>query len=334
MNLDGISYILISFFILAAILFATYQIIHKKELSKNTKIYIYFSIVFIGFFIIFIVLPINTTTKNSFFSLFGLLISIIVAISSTTFVSNAMAGAMLRRIKNFKPGDFIQVDEHFGRISETGLLHTEIQTRNSNLTTLPNIFLVTHPVTVMPEKEVLVDATLSLGYDVSHHKVEKVLKEAAEKVNLIDSFVQITDLGDFSISYRVAGFLEDGKKLLGVRSNLRKQIIDSLHTVNIEIVSPEFINLRQFKNNETFLSKSRLYQQENNAKTEETKVFDKAEAAEKINSIETEIKNIEELIKQEKTKDNSDEKILSLKSKKERLEKQIKIVQESITHNK
>ncbi len=322
MNLDGISYILVSFFVLVGVLFVAYQITHKRKLKRNTKIYMYFSILFFGFVIIFTILPINASSKNSFLSLFGLLISAIVAMSSTTFVSNAMAGAMLRRIKNFKPGDFIQVDNHFGRISETGLLHTEIQTRNSNLTTLPNIFLVTHPVTVIPNKEVLVDATLSLGYDVSHHKVEKVLKLAAKKINLIDPFVQITDLGDYSISYRVAGFLEDGKKLLGVRSNLRKQVIDSLHTANIEIVSPEFINMRQYKNTDLFLSKSKSYQQQDNSKTQTTKVFDKADTAEKVNTIEQEILKIEELIKQEKAEKNDENKVISLQKMKENLSKQ------------
>ena len=55
----------------------------------------------------------------------------------------------LRAVRNFRMGDFIRVAEHFGRVSERGLFHTEIQTENRDLTTLPNLFLVTHPVTTI-----------------------------------------------------------------------------------------------------------------------------------------------------------------------------------------
>ena len=59
------------------------------------------------------------------------------------------AGFMLRSIRNFHPGDFIVVDGHRGRVSELGLLRTEIQTERRTLTTFPNLYLVSNPVTVV-----------------------------------------------------------------------------------------------------------------------------------------------------------------------------------------
>lgn len=296
---QGIGLIVISLFILVAILIGTYRLMkaHPTGALNQSHGWIYAVITFLGLAIIFALLPIDSSAKNSVFSLLGLVVTAVIAVSSTTFASNAMAGIMLRIIRNFKAGDFIEVGQHFGRVSETGLLHTEIQTKSRNLTTLPNLLLVTQAVTVIPGDKALVDATLSLGYDVSHHHVERVLKSAATKIGLRNSFVQITDLGDFSIAYRVAGFVDNPKLLLSARSNLRKQVIDSLHDSGIEIVSPTFMNQRQYRSDETFISEVTAYQQRQNAKNEQSKVFDKAETAEQIGRLKTQLSDIETQLK-------------------------------------
>ena len=46
------------------------------------------------------------------------------------FIGNVMAGLMLRAVRNFRTGDFVRVEKHFGRVTERGLLHTEIQTED------------------------------------------------------------------------------------------------------------------------------------------------------------------------------------------------------------
>ena len=60
--------------------------------------------------------------------LLGLVLTGIIGLSSTSFVSNAMAGLMLRSVGSFRSGDFIEVQGNFGRVSARGLFHTEIQT--------------------------------------------------------------------------------------------------------------------------------------------------------------------------------------------------------------
>ncbi|MGY0399837.1 MAG: mechanosensitive ion channel family protein [Ostreibacterium sp.] len=292
---QGTGLIFTSLLVLIAILFSFRRFLKTNPNStlQSSKGWAYAIITFIGLAIIFALLPIDSSAKNSVFSLLGLVITGVIAISSTTFVSNAMAGIMLRIIRHFKPGDFIEVGEHFGRVSEMEFLHTEIQTKNRNLTTLPNMFLITNPVTVIPKDKVLIEATLSLGYDVSHHKVEHLLTSAAAKIGLNDAFSQVTDLGDFSISYRVAGFLNDPKLLLSARSNLRKQVIDSLHAAAIEIVSPTFMNQRQYQSDETFISAVKAYEEQQNRKTEQSQVFDKAESAEEVEKLKSQLKAIE-----------------------------------------
>jgi small conductance mechanosensitive channel len=53
-----------------------------------------------------LVLPVADGTRNRLLSLLGLVLTAMIALSSTSFVSNAMAGLMLRILGNFRPGGF------------------------------------------------------------------------------------------------------------------------------------------------------------------------------------------------------------------------------------
>ena len=221
----------------------------KRRLSadyKRTLIpqFIVVIIAFTGLLIVIMALPMSGETRGHVLGLVGVVFTGIIALSSTTFVTNAFAGLMLRLIRNYKAGDFIRVNDMFGRITERGLFHTEIQTEERNLTTFPNLYLITNPMTVVRASGTIISASLSLGYDVSHQQIDPLLLQAAEQTGLKDPFVQIMVLGDFSITYKISGFLTETKKMLAVRSNLKRAVLDVLHSAGVEIVSPNFMNQR------------------------------------------------------------------------------------------
>lgn len=257
--------------------------------------------VFLGLLIIILALPIDPTMRGQLLSLVGIIISAGIALSSSTILGNAMAGIMLKTLRNFHSGDFVQIEDFFGRVTERGLFHTEIQTPDRDLVTLPNMFLATSPVKVVRASGTVVSATVSLGYDVPHTKIEDLLQEAAAEVKLQEPFVQILDLGDFSVTYRVAGLLEEPKRLLVYRSRLRTAMLDRLHGAGVEIVSPKFLNVRDFDTKREFIPSPVL------AKKDQTKdaaplevVFDKAEFAASVTALTKEQAGLEEELKEAK----------------------------------
>lgn len=242
-------------------------------------------VVFAGLLMVVVALPVGQTLRGQLLSLIGIIISAAIALSSTTFIGNMMAGIMLRSLHKFKPGDFIQVADHFGRISALGLLHVEIQTQDRDLTTLPNLFLVTQPMTVVYESGTIISATVSLGFDVPREQVEECLLKAAKNAGLDDPFMQILELGNFSVTYRIAGMLTEVKQLISARSRLHANMLDELHGATIEIVSPQFLNLRNYDVQKTFIPKRSRHtntgKKAGNAAPEKL-VFDKAEEAQNV----------------------------------------------------
>jgi len=237
-----------------------------------------------------LVLPITDQTKTQLLSLFGLLLTAIIAFSSTTLVANAMAGLMLRAMRSFHAGDFIRAGDHFGRVTEQGLFHTEIQTANRDLTAIPNAFLVTHPVTVVRHSGTIIETTLSLGYDVSHLRVEDLLVKAAGEAGLEEAFVQILSLGDYAVTYRVAGFLEETRKLVSAGTVLRRAVLDTLHAGGVEIASPHIMLQRPLAPGERLVPPVRpAAKPRPDLATPEEIVFDKAEEAERVGGLRHEM---------------------------------------------
>ncbi len=231
-------------------------------------------------------LPIDEELRKQLLALLGVLITLMMAFSSTSFVANAMAGLMLRGVDNLHPGDFVRVGDQFGRVTERGLFHTEIQTIERDLTTLPNLYLVSNPVSVVRSSGTVISAEVSLGYDVSIDLIEKELVRAAEETGLRDAFVYVESLGDFSISYRVAGFLDEVKQLLTFRSTLRRNVVNCLHGAGIEIVSPSFMNQRQLQAGHKFIHNGDSLAPDVDTsslrnRSPEALIFDKAESAER-----------------------------------------------------
>lgn len=213
------------------------------------------------------------------FSVFGLVVTGALAISSQSIIANAMAGLMLRSVASFKPGDFIELADHMGRVSEQGLFHTEIQTPDRDLVTIPNSVMLNQPVRVVRSSGTIVSVQLSIGYDVSHHVLDDLFVAAARDVGLVDPFVQMIELGDYSITYRVAGFLEDPRTLLACRSNLRMAIVDTLSDADIEIMSPMYVARRSVNNDPVIAADRSPSIGSRFRRTAEDRVFDKAESA-------------------------------------------------------
>ena len=255
-----------------------------------------------------ILFPMSDSTRGQVITLLGVVITGVIALSSTTFVANVMAVLMLTVVKSLQPGDVIRVAEKFGRVTERGLFHTEIQTEDRDLVTLPNLHLATNPVTVVHSTGTIIAAELSLGYDISRRKVEDLLKQAAQQAELQDPFVLIIELGDFSVLYRISGFLPEVKNLITAKSTLKKFVLDVLHEADVEIVSPRFMNQRQLAPEGKMIPTHESEPQVRPAQKEtipEELIFDKAQQAAEVEVLRNELDKLntqfDELSKQKKS---------------------------------
>lgn len=243
----------------------------------------------VGLVAIVLALPINETSRNRLIGMVGLLISGIIAFASTIAAANFMSGILLRITKPFRIGDFIRVGDHFGRVSERGLFDTEIQSESRELIALPNAYLMRNPVTTTRSSGTIISTTLSLGYDIHHARIEILLIKAAEESGLEKPFVHIMELGSYSITYRISGFLPKVKWLITAHTNLCRAVLDTLHDDGIEIMSPTYMNQRHLSDDKKIIPTIIHAEPVEEPETAEEIVFDKAERAQQIENEKKEL---------------------------------------------
>lgn len=283
-------------------------------------------IALLGLFLAIGFLPLDHQVKNQILSVLGVLFSAIIALSSTTLVGNAMAGIMLRMMHEFRGGDFIEVDDMLGRVTDFGIFHTEIQQVNRDVVSLPNLMLVQKAVKVTRRDGTFISLAVSLGYSLNSIEVEEALKEAALSCKLADPFVFIEEFLDHAIRYRLYGLLEETTERLSKASELHKAVLQTLHTKGMEIASPNLMDRRELGKEYQYIPKA-IKPSKPKAKVEEDpvieeKVFDKADEAQSIEDL----RQIHEKMKK---------KLGTLKkgddpAKKEKLEGEVKAIAEEL----
>ncbi|MGI9646431.1 MAG: mechanosensitive ion channel domain-containing protein [Ilumatobacteraceae bacterium] len=270
----------------------------REELSVRRQL-LHVAIVVVAIVAVVLVLPIEPELKGALIGVVGITMAAILGLSATSMVGNALAGLMLRSVRNFKIGDFLSVEGHFGRVTYRRLMATEIQTEDRDLTTLPNQYLVTHPVKVIHASGTVVSTTVSIGYDVHRLTLQPVFEEAAIVAGLTEPFVQVHELGDYSVTYRIAGFLDEVTQLLTVRAKLRAAVFDRLSAAGIEIASPMLVGRRPLDPEEPLIADRPRARRAAAPRTDPAKrIFDKAEAAAAVEELDTATKRLAELEQQ------------------------------------
>lgn len=295
----------------------------KSTLSSGviTRRGISFFLILVGMLAFILALPIDKSLKGQILSFFGIIISAGIALSSTTILGNLIAGIMNNSMNRFRIGDLINIENLQGRVTKKSAFHTEIQLEDSNFITIPNLYIASNPVKLIRSTNTVISTTVSLGYDVPRNEIEDALKKAAEETGLSDPYVYITNLGDFSVVYKIHGFLKDSSKFFSTSSQLNAMVMDKLHEKNIEIVSPTFMNQRRMDEKQFIPKKIVKKPKPEEKSVPEELVFDEAIKSEEIEKKKDYLKEIEQKHEQLKAQLKETEKEAEKEKIKAALEK-------------
>ena len=338
---------IISVFVTALLMYGSSMIIRRsfeQSLTMDVINGIIQGILGLAGAVIFVLLlPISQAARENILQFGGLILTGVVAFSSTTVIRDAAAGITLRIISPFSRGEYLSTDDLFGRITEIGFFHTELQTEDRSLVTIMNSNLLSANFRTIPSSGTLLETRVSIGYDVHRHDVEAALKEAAVAMDLENPFVHVEELGNYAITYKIGALLPEVENLLTARSDFRKEVLDAMHRNDIEIVSPDFINRRNVTESGRFIPEPREspvesiegdVSEELIEEAEETTevVFEKALEAQEAEELNKLLHELEEQVENLKNSDAEnvedsiqalESRIEAVESKKERLEEEL-----------
>ena len=208
----------------------------------------YLVIVLIWIFAIVVAYPYVPGSSTDAFKGVSVLLGVVISLGSAGLVNQIMSGLVVVYSRALKPGEFVQVGDDFGIVTDVGMLSTKIITRKKEEITIPHAVLVgVRTVNYSRHAaggQASVSTTVTIGYDAPWRQVHELLLDAANKTAGVRTEpaprVWQRSLSSFYVEYELMISLDHPEDRLSILSELHTHIQDAFNEAGVQIMSPAF----------------------------------------------------------------------------------------------
>ena len=201
---------------------------------------------------VIVAFPYLPGAKSPAFQGISIFLGVLLSLGSSSAVANAIAGVILTYMRSYLVGDWIQIGETTGEVTEKNLLVTRILTPKAEIITIPNATVMSGSVknySVEAKKNgVIFHTTATIGYDAPWRTVHQLLISAALATKHVlqqpAPFILQTRLDDFYVAYELNAYTDVPREMLNIFSDLHQNIQDKFNEAGVEICSPHYSSLR------------------------------------------------------------------------------------------
>ena len=174
----------------------------------------------------------------------------IIGFAAINTIGNALAGLIVMTSRPFKVGDRIFFNGQFADVVAVDLIYTKMLTLDNVIVSVPNQELLKVEIDNFGKKRVIRrHYTITPGFEYNNADVEKVLLEAAGKVQRVlqdpKPYVWITKFQNYAVEYNLYVFISDIKGLPEIDAELHKTVLETCKEHEIDISTP--LLLKQLK---------------------------------------------------------------------------------------
>lgn len=191
-------------------------------------------------------------SQSQAFQAVSLFLGLLISLSSSSAISNIIAGVILTYTGAFRMGDRVRIAEAMGDIVGKTLLVTRVRTNKNVDIAIPNaLVLSSHIVNysrVAKTDGVIMHTAVTIGYDAPWRQVHDLLITAAKNtIEIIEDpppFVLQTSLNDFYVTYELNAYTRNPWRMQAIYSSMHQNIQDQFNEAGVEIMSPHFAGVR------------------------------------------------------------------------------------------
>jgi small-conductance mechanosensitive channel len=177
---------------------------------------------------------------------------LLVSLSSSSALSNVIAGIILTYTRAFRRGDIVHIGETLGEVTVKRLLVTRVRSYHNVVVSIPNSLVLTTQVlnytALARDRGLILHTSVTIGYDAPWRRVHELLIAAAARTEGVltepSPFVLQTALNDFSVTYELNAFVASAAPMRGTYSGLHANIQECFNEAGVEIMSPNYFALR------------------------------------------------------------------------------------------
>jgi small-conductance mechanosensitive channel len=191
-------------------------------------------------------------SESPVFKGISIFVGFLLSLGSTSLVSNIVAGIVLTYTRGLRIGDRVEIGNAVGDVIERNLLVTRIRTIKNVIITIPNGMVLSNHIknysSSINDQGLILNTTVTIGYDVPWRQVHKLLIDAALATPGIlkepQPFVLQTSLDDYYVSYELNAYTKDPSWMAVLYSRLHQKIQDHFNDAEVEIMSPGYTAYR------------------------------------------------------------------------------------------
>jgi small-conductance mechanosensitive channel len=182
----------------------------------------------------------------------SIFLGLLVSLSSSSAISNVIAGTILTYTSAFRIGDRVRIGESEGDVVKTALLVTQVRTIKNEVVSIPNANVLSVQVVnysrLAQSAGLILHTEVTIGYSSPWRTVHALLIDAALRTPGILTepapFVLQRALNDFYVAYQLNAYTRDAQGMIETYSSLHQAIQDSFAAGGVEIMSPHYTALR------------------------------------------------------------------------------------------
>lgn len=155
-------------------------------------------------------------------------------------LSNIVAGIFIFWDKPFYIGDLVEIEGEYGEVQGITLRTTRIVTPDGRMVSIPNQNIAANKVisyTMFPHLRLDVDVTIGVNEDIenSRREILSIIRGDERFMKEPQPAVLVQELGDYYTKLQLRVWLDDTRKHIATRAELREKIKNTLDLAKVEM---------------------------------------------------------------------------------------------------
>jgi small-conductance mechanosensitive channel len=178
----------------------------------------------------------------------SIFLGVVFSLGASGVVGNIIAGYSMIYRRTFKVGDRVKIGDVVGDVTEMRLQVTHVRTPKNEEVIVPNSKILNEEVVnysvYAREGQLVLHATVGIGYETPWRQVEAMLLLAAERTEGLlrepPPFVLEKALGDFAVTYEINAYCGDARAMARTYAALYRSIMDVFNEYGVQIMTPAY----------------------------------------------------------------------------------------------
>jgi small conductance mechanosensitive channel len=168
------------------------------------------------------------------------IVGITIGFAARDAFSNLISGILIFLDRPFVIGDLVEVGDNYGRVDQITLRSTRIITSDGKMLAVPNSEIINKTVTSYTNfPNLRLDLAVTVGVHENIDQVRQILFGVIENdpdyLQEPPARVVITQLNDYNVALELQAWIEDERKHVEKRFELREKIFNTLNEKQIEM---------------------------------------------------------------------------------------------------